>query len=97
MKYLNSKISELDLGHEMRFIMMVYDNPGISQDDLVTMSGQSKASIAKSLKKLEDKGFIKRKSTRKTDESTCLRQHMKVTNWFPKSDRFQRIGKRKSV
>lgn len=60
MKYLNSKISELDLGHEMRFIMMVYDNPGISQDDLVTMSGQSKASIAKSLKKLEDKGFIKR-------------------------------------
>ena len=60
MKYLNSKIRELDLGHEMRFIMMIYDNPNISQDNLVNMSGQSKASIAKSLKKLEDQGYIKR-------------------------------------
>ena len=60
MKYLNSKIKELDLGHEMRFIMMIYDNPDISQDDLAKISGQSKANIAKSLKKLEDKDFIKR-------------------------------------
>ncbi len=60
MKYLNSKIDELNLGHEMRFIMMIYDNPDISQDDLVIISGQSKASIAKSLKKLEDQGYIKR-------------------------------------
>lgn len=60
MKYLNSKIHELDLGHEMRFIMMIYDNPNISQDNLVNISGQSKASIAKSLKKLEDQGYIKR-------------------------------------
>ena len=59
-KYLNSKIHELDLGHEMRFIMMIYDNPNISQDNLVNISGQSKASIAKSLKKLEDQGYIKR-------------------------------------
>ena len=60
MKYLNSKISELDLGHEMRYIMMIYDNPNISQDDLVNISGQSKASIAKSLKKLEDQDYITR-------------------------------------
>lgn len=60
MKYLNSKIDELNLGHEMRFIMMIYDNPNISQDNLVNISGQSKASIAKSLKKLEDQGYIKR-------------------------------------
>lgn len=60
MKYLNSKIEELDLGHEMRFIMMIYDNPDISQDDLVRISGQSKANIAKSLKKLEEKDFIRR-------------------------------------
>lgn len=60
MKYLNSKIDDLDLGHEMRFIMMIYDNPGISQDDLVNISGQSKAGIAKSLKKLEDRGYIER-------------------------------------
>ena len=60
MKYLKSKIDDLDLGHEMRFIMMIYDNPGISQDDLVNISGQSKAGIAKSLKKLEDRGYIER-------------------------------------
>lgn len=60
MKYLNSKISELNLGHEMRYIMMIYDNPDISQDDLVSISGQSKASIAKSLKKLEDQDYIRR-------------------------------------
>ena len=51
MKYLNSRIDELNLGHEMRFIMMIYDNPNISQDDLVSISGNSKASIAKTLKK----------------------------------------------
>lgn len=60
MKYLNSHIKDLNLGHEMRYIMAIYDNPGISQDDLVIMFGQSKASIAKSLKKLEDQGYIKR-------------------------------------
>ena len=60
MKYLNSKIKDLNLGHEMRFIMGIYDNPGISQDDLVSMFGQSKANVAKSLKKLEDQGYIQR-------------------------------------
>ena len=60
MKYLNSRIDELNLGHEMRFIMMIYDNPNISQDDLVSISGNSKASIAKTLKKLEDEDYIKR-------------------------------------
>ncbi len=57
-KYLNSKISEFDLGHEVRYVMMIYDNPCISQDDLVLMSGQSKGNIAKSLRKLEDEGYV---------------------------------------
>ena len=61
MRYLNSRIDELNLGHEMRFIMMIYDNPDISQDGLSTLSGHSKASIAKTLRKLEDDGYIKRK------------------------------------
>ena len=29
-KYLKSKIAEFDLGHEVRYIMMIYDNPCIS-------------------------------------------------------------------
>ena len=61
MKYLNSKIQDMNLGHEMRYIMAIYDNQGLSQDDLVRIFAQSKASIAKSVKKLEDQGYIERK------------------------------------
>lgn len=59
-KYMKSKFNELDLGHDVRYIMFIYDNPDCSQEDLVNMFGLSKGNIAKSLKKLEDKGFIKR-------------------------------------
>lgn len=60
MRYLNSRIADFDLGKEVRYIMMIYDNPNCSQDDLVNFYGESKANIAKSLKKLEDKGYITR-------------------------------------
>lgn len=30
-KYLKSRIEEYDLGREIRYVMMVYDNPGCSQ------------------------------------------------------------------
>ena len=59
-KYMKSKFNELDLGHDVRYIMFIYDNPNCSQEDLVNMFGLSKGNIAKSLKKLEDNGFIKR-------------------------------------
>ena len=90
MRYLNSKISELDLGHEMRFIMMIYDNPDISQDDLVKISGQSKASIAKSLKKLEEKDFIKREVNPKNRRKYMLRTTQKGDDIVPK---IRRISK----
>ena len=50
----------LDLGHDVRYIMYIYDNPDCSQEDLVNMFSQSKGNIAKVLKKMEDEGFIKR-------------------------------------
>ena len=53
-KYLKSRIEEYDLGREIRYVMMVYDNPGCSQDDLVNIYGESKANVAKALRKLED-------------------------------------------
>ena len=84
MKYLNSKIKELDLGHEMRFIMMIYDNPNISQDDLVKISGQSKANIAKSLKKLEDKDFIKRQVNPENRRKYMLKTTAKGDEIVPK-------------
>lgn len=83
-KYLNARISELDLGHEMRFIMMIYDNPNVSQDDLIGISGQSKASIAKSLKKLEDRGYIKREVNPENRRKYMLKTTAKGDEIVPK-------------
>lgn len=58
LKYLKMRISDFDIGKEVRYLMMIYDNPNLSQDDLVNFYGESKANIAKSLKKLEDDGYI---------------------------------------
>lgn len=59
-KYMKRKFKDLDLGHDVRYIMYIYDNPDCSQEDLVNMFSQSKGNIAKVLKKMEDEGFIKR-------------------------------------
>lgn len=59
-KYMKNKFEELDLGHDVRYIMYIYDNPNCSQDDLANMFGQSKGNIAKILKKLEENDFIQR-------------------------------------
>ena len=59
-KYMKSKFSNIDFGHDVRYIIFIYDNPNCSQDDLVDMFCQSKGNIAKVLKKFEDEGYIKR-------------------------------------
>lgn len=84
MKYLNSHIKDLNLGHEMRYIMAIYDNPCISQDDLVNMFGQSKASVAKSLKKLEDHGYIIRNVNPENRRKYMLNATSKAEELVPK-------------
>lgn len=84
LKYLNSKINDLNLGHEMRYIMIIYDNPDISQDGLVKISAQSKASIAKSLKKLEDNGYIERNVNPKNRRKYMLKTTSKGDQIVPK-------------
>lgn len=59
-KYMKSKFSNIDFGHDVRYIIFIYDNPNCSQDDLVDMFCQSKGNIARILKKFEDEGYIKR-------------------------------------
>lgn len=59
-KYMKTKFKELNLGHDVRYIMFIYDNPNCSQEDLVNMFGQSKGNIAKVVKKLEEDNYIKR-------------------------------------
>lgn len=61
-KYMNQKLKNLNLGHDVRYIMYINDNPNCSQDDLVNMFSQSKGNIAKVLKKIEDLGYIKRET-----------------------------------
>ena len=84
MKYLNSQIKDLNLGHEMRFIMGIYDNPGMSQDDLVNMFGQSKANVAKALKKLEDQGYIQREINPENRRKYMLMTTSKGNELVPK-------------
>ena len=59
-KYMKSKIKDYDFGHNVRYLMFIYDNPNCSQEDLVNMFAQSKGNIAKILKKFEDDGYIER-------------------------------------
>ena len=83
-KYLSSQIAEYDLGREVRYIMMVYDNPGCSQDDLVNMYGESKANIAKVLKKLEDNEYIKREVNPENRRKYMLKTTSKADELVPK-------------
>ena len=89
-KYIKSKINEFDLGHEVRYIMMIYDNPCISQDDLANMSGQSKGNIAKSLKKLEEDGYIEREVNPENRRKYMLKTTSKGDEFVPK---FRQISK----
>ena len=84
LKYLMSRIEEYDLGREIRYVMMVYDNPGCSQDDIVNIYGESKANVAKALRKLEDEGFIEREVNPDNRRKYMLRATSKAEELVPK-------------
>lgn len=89
-KYMKSKFKELDLGHDVRYIMFIYDNPNCSQEDLVNMFGQSKGNIAKTLKKLEDQGFIRREVNPENRRKYMLNTTEKGNNLVPE---YRKISK----
>lgn len=84
MKYLKLKYDEFDLDHDVVYIMIIYDNPNISQDELVNISGQSKGNMAKILKKLEDKELIKRKVNPDNRRKYMLKTTSKGDELVPK-------------
>jgi DNA-binding MarR family transcriptional regulator len=84
LKYLNSRLNDLNLGHDIRYIMIVYENPGISQEDLVNISGQSKGNIAKIVRKLEDGGYIKREVNPENRRKYMLKTTSKANELVPK-------------
>ena len=89
-KYMKSKIKNYDFGHDVRYLMFVYDNPDCSQEDLVNMFAQSKGNIAKILKKFEDEGFIERKVNPQNRRKYMLNTTDKANELVPK---FRKISK----
>jgi len=70
--------------------MGIYDNPGISQDDLVAMFGQSKANVAKALKKLEEQGYIKREVNPENRRKYMLKTTSKGNELVPQLRKISR-------
>ncbi len=89
-KYIKSKFNDLNLGHDVRYIMFIYDNPNCSQEDLVNMFSQSKGNVAKVLKKLEDLEYIKRKIDPKNRRKYMLTTTEKGNELVPE---YRRISK----
>lgn len=89
-KYIKSKFKDLNLGHDVRYIMFIYDNPNCSQEDLVNMFSQSKGNIAKVLKNLEDLGFIKRQINPENRRKYMLNTTEKGNKLVPKYRKISR-------
>ena len=89
-KYMKSKIKNFDFGHNVRYLMFIYDNPDCSQEDLVNMFCQSKGNIAKILKKFEDEGYIKREINPQNRRKYMLNTTDKANKLIPE---FRQISK----
>jgi DNA-binding MarR family transcriptional regulator len=75
LKYSMKNPNGIDMIHEGRYLMVIHDMKDLSQDDLASIFGQSKGTIAKALRKLEDKGYV----IRKTDENNRRKYLLKTT------------------
>ena len=60
LRYSQKNPNHIDMVHEGRYLMEIYKRKNLSQDDLATIFGQSKGTIAKALRKLEDKKYVER-------------------------------------
>ena len=63
------------MAHEGRYLMEIHKCENLSQDDLANIFGQSKGTIAKALRKLEDKEYVERK----IDENNRRKYILKTT------------------
>lgn len=60
LKYVMKNPNHIDMVHEGRYLMEIHKRKNLSQDDLANLFGQSKGTIAKALRKLEDKEYVER-------------------------------------
>ncbi len=75
LKYSMKNPNQIDMVHEGRYLMAIHKRKNLSQDDLANIFGQSKGTIAKALKKLEDKDYVERK----IDENNRRKYILKTT------------------
>lgn len=75
LKYSLENSNQIDLIHEGRYLMEIYKRRNLSQENLANIFGQSKGTIAKALRKLEDKGFV----VREIDENNRRKYLLKTT------------------
>ncbi|WP_407424817.1 MarR family winged helix-turn-helix transcriptional regulator [Methanobrevibacter sp.] len=61
LRYSLKNPNHIDMVHEGRYLMEIHKRKDLSQDDLANIFGQSKGTIAKALRKLEDKEYVERK------------------------------------
>lgn len=52
--------NHIDMVHEGHYLMEIHKRKNLSQDDLANIFGKSKGTIAKALRKLEDKDYVER-------------------------------------
>ena len=60
LRYAQKNPNHIDMVHEGQYLMEIYKRKNLSQNDLATIFGQSKGTIAKALRKLEDKEYVER-------------------------------------
>lgn len=75
LKYSMKNPNQMDMIHEGRYLMEIHKRKNLSQDDLANIFGQSKGTIAKALRKLEDKEYVERK----VDENNRRKYILKTT------------------
>jgi DNA-binding MarR family transcriptional regulator len=65
------------------FLVRVMENPGVNQEDLSQSLRIDKTTTAKALKKLEEKGYIKRVKSKDDRRSFCLWPTKKTRDIYP--------------
>lgn len=75
LKYSMKNPNHIDMVHEGRYLMEIHKRNDLSQDDLAGIFGQSKGTIAKALRKLEDKQYVERE----IDENNRRKYILKTT------------------
>lgn len=72
LKYSLKNPNRIDMVHEGQYLMEIHERKDLSQDDLADIFGQSKGTIAKALRKLEDKEYVERRIDEKNRRKYIL-------------------------